>query len=64
MKAKSLLIVLGCTLLSACGIKGPLFMPAPTAEGRTAKAVPRAGADDNKPFVTPDDGLPPVLKPR
>lgn len=60
MQAKSLVIALGCMLLSACGIKGPLYMPAPTAEGTAAGT----GADDSKPFATPDDGLPPALKPR
>ena len=64
MQAKSLLIVLGCMLLSACGIKGPLYMPAPAAEGKAAKAGPKVGADDNKTFATPDGDLPPALKPR
>ncbi|ATE61272.1 LPS translocon maturation chaperone LptM [Thauera sinica] len=64
MQAKSLVIVLGCMLLSACGIKGPLYMPPPPAEGKAARTDSRAGADDNKPFVTPDDGLPPALRPR
>ncbi|MBS0545425.1 MAG: lipoprotein [Proteobacteria bacterium] len=64
MQAKSLVIVLGCMLLSACGIKGPLYMPAPAAKGQPEKAAPQTGADDSKRFVTPEDGLPPALRPR
>lgn len=64
MQAKSFVIVLGCTLLSACGIKGPLYMPAPGAQGKPSQAGSEAGADHSKPFITPDDGLPPALKPR
>jgi len=43
------LIALVCALLSACGIKGPLYLPAP---GTTAP--PAAGADHSKPVVPPD----------
>ena len=40
---------LACALLSACGIKGPLYLPAP---GSTAQ--PEAGADHSKPIVPQD----------
>lgn len=43
------MIALACALLSACGIKGPLYLPAP---GTTAP--PAAGADHSKPVVPPD----------
>lgn len=49
MRAKLPLIALVCALLSACGIKGPLYLPAP---GTTAP--PAAGADHSKPVVPPD----------
>jgi len=49
MRAKFPLIALVCALLSACGIKGPLYLPAP---GTTAP--PAAGADHSKPVVPPD----------
>ena len=42
-------IALACALLTACGIKGPLYLPAP---GTTAP--PAAGADHSKPVVPPD----------
>lgn len=64
MQAKFLVIMLGCMLLSACGIKGPLYMPAPASRGQADKVAPQAGADDSKRFVTPEDGLPPALRPR
>ena len=49
MRAKFTVIALACALLSACGIKGPLYLPAP---GSTAQ--PQAGADHSKPIVPPD----------
>ena len=49
MRVKSTAIVLACALLSACGIKGPLYLPAP---GSTAQ--PEAGADHSKPIVPQD----------
>ncbi len=49
MRAKFTVIALACALLSACGIKGPLYLPAP---GTTAP--PAAGADHSKPVVPPD----------
>ena len=42
-------IALACALLSACGIKGPLYLPAPGAT-----AAPPAGADHSKPVLPPD----------
>ena len=49
MRAKFPLTALVCALLSASGIKGPLYLPAP---GTTAP--PAAGADHSKPVVPPD----------
>lgn len=49
MRAKLPVIALACALLSACGIKGPLYLPDP---GTTAP--PAAGADHSKPIVPPD----------
>lgn len=49
MRAKLPVIALACALLSACGIKGPLYLPAP---GSTAQ--PQAGADHSKPIIPPD----------
>ena len=49
MRAKFTVIALACALLSACGIKGPLHLPAP---GSTAQ--PEAGADHSKPIVPQD----------
>ncbi|MBP7442138.1 MAG: lipoprotein [Thauera sp.] len=49
MRAKFTVIALACALLSACGIKGPLYLPAP---GSTAQ--PEAGADHSKPIVPQD----------
>ncbi len=42
-------IARACALLTACGIKGPLYLPAPG----TASAPP-AGADHSKPVVPKD----------
>ncbi|KIN90147.1 prokaryotic lipo-attachment site family protein [Thauera sp. SWB20] len=42
-------IAIACALLTACGIKGPLYLPAPG----TASAPP-AGADHSKPVVPKD----------
>mgnify|MGYP001769817419 CR=1 FL=1 len=64
MQAKSFVILLGCALLSACGIKGPLYLPAPDAQKKAGPPQAQTGADHNKPFTTPDEGLPPALKPR
>ena len=49
MRAKLPVIALACALLSACGIKGPLYLPAP---GSTSQ--PEAGADHSKPIVPQD----------
>ena len=49
MRAKFTVIAFACALLSACGIKGPLYLPAP---GSTAQ--PEAGADHSKPIVPQD----------
>ena len=49
MRAKFTVIALACALLSACGIKGPLYLPAP---GSTAQL--EAGADHSKPIVPQD----------
>ncbi len=49
MRAKFTVIALACALLSACGIKGPLYLPAP---GSTSQ--PAAGADHSKPIVPQD----------
>jgi predicted small lipoprotein YifL len=49
MRAKLPVIALACALLSACGIKGPLYLPTP---GSTAQ--PEAGADHSKPIVPQD----------
>ena len=49
MRAKFTVIALACALLSACGIKGPLYLPSP---GSTAQ--PEAGADHSKPIVPQD----------
>lgn len=43
------MIALACALLSACGIKGPLYLPTP---GSTSQ--PEAGADHSKPIIPPD----------
>ncbi|MGD9871452.1 MAG: lipoprotein [Thauera sp.] len=50
MRTKLPLIALCCALLSACGIKGPLYLPPPPG----APAASSAGADHNKPIVPPD----------
>ncbi|CAM5336793.1 MULTISPECIES: lipoprotein [Thauera] len=47
MRAKLTAIALACALLSACGIKGPLYLPAPGGQAP-------AGADHNKPIVPAD----------
>ena len=44
MRAKFPAIALACALLSACGIKGALYLPAPGT----------VGADHSKPVVPPD----------
>jgi predicted small lipoprotein YifL len=49
MRAKFPAIALACALLSACGIKGALYLPAP---GTAAAAA--VGADHSKPVVPPD----------
>lgn len=49
MQGKFPLIALLCALLSACGIKGPLYLPAPTTTGQ-----PAPGADHNKPIIPPE----------
>ena len=49
MRAKIPLIALACALLSACGIKGPLYLPAPGSTGQ-----PEPGADHSKPVVPQD----------
>ncbi|MCK6408085.1 lipoprotein [Thauera sp.] len=49
MRAKLPAIALACALLSACGIKGPLYLPAP---GTTT--APATGADHSKPVLPPD----------
>lgn len=49
MRAKLPSIALACALLSACGIKGPLYLPAPGTN-----TAPPAGADHSKPVVPPD----------
>ena len=43
-------IALCCALLSACGIKGPLYLPPPPG----APAASSAGADHNKPLMRPE----------
>ena len=42
-------IALACALLSACGIKGPLYLPTPGTA-----ATPPAGAEHSKPVVPKD----------
>ena len=49
MRARLPAIALASALLSACGIKGPLYLPAP---GTTTS--PPAGADHSKPIVPQD----------
>lgn len=49
MRAKLPVIALACALLSACGIKGPLYLPAPGTV-----SPPPAGADHSKPVVPSD----------
>ncbi len=51
MRVKSTAIVLACALLSACGIKGPLYLPAPQTG---TSGQPASGADHNKPILPPD----------
>lgn len=46
MRVKLTALALLCTLLAACGIKGPLYLPTP---GQTS-----ADADHNKPFQPPE----------
>ncbi|WP_068639029.1 LPS translocon maturation chaperone LptM [Thauera butanivorans] len=50
MRAKLTVIALACALLSACGIKGPLHLPAP---GTGASGQPVQGADHSKPSQPP-----------
>jgi predicted small lipoprotein YifL len=50
MRAKLPTIALACALLSACGIKGPLYLPAPGAGNAPAEQ----GADHSKPILPPD----------
>jgi len=49
MRARLPAIALASALLSACGIKGPLYLPAP---GTTTS--PPAGADHSTPVVPKD----------
>ena len=49
MRVRLPAIALACALLSACGIKGPLYLPAPGTA-----APPPAGADHSKPVVPKD----------
>ena len=49
MRARIPFIALCCALLSACGIKGPLYLPEPGTSPASS-----AGADHNKPLVPPD----------
>jgi len=51
MQAKFTAIALVCALLSACGIKGPLYLPAPKTG---ASGQPASGADHNKAIQPPD----------
>ncbi len=51
MRAKLPAIALACALLSACGIKGPLYLPAP---GAKVPSQPDTGADHNKPLLPAD----------
>ena len=51
MRAKFTVIALACALLSACGIKGPLYLPAPQT---SASGQPASGADHNKPLMRPE----------
>ena len=50
-------LALACSLLSACGIKGPLYLPAPGTS-----VPPPAGADHSKPVIPPDllSNTPPI----
>ena len=49
MRVKTTVIALACALVSACGIKGPLYLPEPGTSPASS-----AGADHNKPLVPPD----------
>ncbi len=49
MRAHLPAIALACALLTACGIKGPLYLPAPGTPGQ-----PEPGADHSKPIIPPD----------
>lgn len=60
MQAKLVAIALVCALLSACGIKGPLYLPTPSAKAPAAQSVP--GADHNK-TATDADSRSPDLPP-
>ncbi|HQZ01375.1 MAG TPA: lipoprotein [Thauera sp.] len=51
MRVKLTAITLACTLLSACGIKGPLYLPAPQTG---ASGQQPSGADHSKPVLPPD----------
>ncbi|WP_081593407.1 LPS translocon maturation chaperone LptM [Thauera linaloolentis] len=50
MRAKLTATALACALLSACGIKGSLYLP-PTPSGQ-----PAPGADHSKPAQPPAPG--------
>ena len=50
MRVKTTVIALACALLTACGIKGPLYLPAQTS----ASSQPAPGADHNKPLMRPE----------
>ncbi len=59
MQAKLVAIALVCALLSACGIKGPLYLPAPSAKAAAAQSVP--GADHSKTASDADPRSPDLL---
>lgn len=53
MRAKFFGVALCGTVLSACGIKGPLYLPAPDPAVTPAGTQSRPDVDHNKPFTPP-----------
>lgn len=54
MRAKLFVVALCGTVLTACGIKGPLYLPAPKPATAPAGTQPGPDVDHTKPFTPPD----------
>lgn len=54
MRTKLFVLALCATVLTACGIKGPLYLPAPKPVTPAEGTRSGADADHTKPFTPPD----------